>query len=149
MKKKIIAMFVMLCLLFGICSSLSLAQTIIADVNSDGNINGKDVLALRKFIVGLSTENDVDINACDINADGNVNGKDVLMLRKYIIGLIKEFPTTTVVTTTATTTQVTGEWVTMYDFENESTDTMPSYVSLGGSQNALVEEIKKTKKETK
>lgn len=141
MKKKIIAMFVMLCLLFGICSSLSLAQTIIADVNSDGNINGKDVLALRKFIVGLSTENDVDINACDINADGNVNGKDVLMLRKYIIGLIKEFPTTTVVTTTATTTQVTGEWVTMYDFENESTDTMPSYVSLGGSQNALVEEI--------
>ena len=82
MKKKIIAMFVMLCLLFGICSSLSLAQTIIADVNSDGNINGKDVLALRKFIVGLSTENDVDINACDINADGNVNGKDV---EDYII----------------------------------------------------------------
>ena len=145
MKKKIIAMFLALCLLFGIFSSLSLAQTTIGDVNSDGNINGKDVLMLRKYIVRLVSEDDVDINACDVNSDDNINGKDVLMLRKYIIGLVKEFPTTTVVTTTETTTETTtqasGEWVTMYDFENETDQAMPSYVSLGNSQNAVVSQL--------
>ena len=62
----------------------------IGDVNSDGNINGKDVLQLRKYIVKLVGEDDITLAAADCNRDGSVNGKDVLQLRKYIVKLIKE-----------------------------------------------------------
>ena len=58
------------------------------DVNGDGNINGKDVLALRKYIVGL--DSDIIEKAALINNDDSINGKDVLQLRKYIIGIVKE-----------------------------------------------------------
>ena len=60
----------------------------LGDVNTDGNINGKDVLALRKYIVAL--DNNIDVDNADCNKDGKINGKDVLQLRKYIIGLVKE-----------------------------------------------------------
>lgn len=58
------------------------------DVNTDGKINGKDVLALRKYIVSL--DDNIDTDNADCNKDGKINGKDVLQLRKYIIGLVKE-----------------------------------------------------------
>ena len=56
------------------------------DANSDGAVNMKDVLAIRKCIAGLSA--DIDLVAADANADGVVNMKDVLSIRKYIAGLI-------------------------------------------------------------
>ena len=60
----------------------------LGDVNDDGKINGKDVLQLRKYIVGLTK--DITEDAADVTADGKINGKDVLQLRKYIVGLVKE-----------------------------------------------------------
>lgn len=60
----------------------------LGDVNDDGKINGKDVLLLRKYIVGLVDE--IKTESADVNADGKINGKDVLLLRKYIVGLVKE-----------------------------------------------------------
>lgn len=60
------------------------------DANDDGKINGKDVLLMRKYIVGLDVE--INLYAADVLMVEklNVNGKDVLQLRKYIIGLEKE-----------------------------------------------------------
>ena len=66
-----------------------LPDATIGDVNDDGNVNGKDVLALRKYIVGLIGEADINVDAADCNYDGNINGKDVLQLRKAIIGLVE------------------------------------------------------------
>lgn len=62
-------------------------SVIYGDCNRDGNINGKDVLLLRKYIVNL--ENDIDTVAADVMHDGKLNGKDVLKLRKYIVGIVK------------------------------------------------------------
>ena len=60
------------------------------DANNDGKINGKDVLVMRKYIVGLDVE--INLYAADVLMVEkiNVNGKDVLQLRKYLIGLEKE-----------------------------------------------------------
>ena len=44
---------------------------------------------LRKYIVGLIGEADINVDAADCNHDGNINGKDVLQLRKAIIGLVE------------------------------------------------------------
>lgn len=58
------------------------------DVNEDGAFNGKDVLQLRKYIIGLTS--DINENAGDINSDYKLNGKDVLQMRKLIVGLAIE-----------------------------------------------------------
>ena len=71
-----------------VCTSSASASRQVGDVNNDGNINGKDVLALRKYIVSL--DDNIDTDNADCNKDGKINGKDVLQLRKYIIGLVKE-----------------------------------------------------------
>ena len=55
------------------------------DLNNDGDINMKDVLAIRKFIAGMETE--INEAAADLNGDGAVNMKDVLILRKFLAGM--------------------------------------------------------------
>ena len=59
------------------------------DANSDGVVNMKDVLAIRKCVAGIWVD-DFDSIAADANADGVINMKDVLSIRKYIAGLIDE-----------------------------------------------------------
>ena len=49
----------------------------------------KDVLKIRKFIAGISS--DIDETAADVNRDGSVDMKDVLLIRKFIAGLIASF----------------------------------------------------------
>ncbi len=55
------------------------------DVNGDGEVNGKDVMLLRRYNAGGY---DVEINesAADVNDDGAINGKDVMLLRRYNAG---------------------------------------------------------------
>ena len=62
---------------------------VFGDVNQDGNFNGKDVLELRKSIVGL--ESSIDEYNSDVNFDGKINGKDVLAIRKQLVGLTSYF----------------------------------------------------------
>ncbi|MBQ2391565.1 MAG: carbohydrate-binding domain-containing protein [Clostridia bacterium] len=72
--------------LIGVSAIFTVCASQLGDVNSDSSINGKDVLALRKYIVGL--DSNINELSADVNSDGNINGKDVLMLRKYIVKLI-------------------------------------------------------------
>ncbi|KHD35935.1 endoglucanase [Clostridium acetobutylicum] len=52
------------------------------DVNGDGVVNGRDLMELRKYLAG-STSN-IDLNAADLNNDGAVNGRDLLELIKLV-----------------------------------------------------------------
>ena len=54
------------------------------DVNGDGKVNAKDVLKIRKALVGNETGTYYKA-AGDVNADKNVNAKDVLKIRKYLV----------------------------------------------------------------
>ena len=54
------------------------------DVNGDGALNAKDVVAIMKHLVGKTPEN-FDEKAADYNGDGSVNAKDVVKLMKDII----------------------------------------------------------------
>ncbi len=60
---------------------------LLGDANSDGVVNMKDVLVLRKFMADIEVT--IDMLAADVTQDGLVNLKDVLQLRKYIAGLIE------------------------------------------------------------
>lgn len=60
---------------------------IYGDVNGDGNIGLKDLLVVRKYILGASTLEGLFLDAGNTNRDENgVSIKDVLVLRKYILG---------------------------------------------------------------
>ncbi len=59
-------------------------QFVPGDINGDGSVNNKDVVALFKYVSGSEVAvNDI---ALDINGDGSVNNKDVVALFKYVSG---------------------------------------------------------------
>lgn len=60
---------------------------IYGDVNGDGSINAKDLLAIQKNNIKLSALKGVYLTAADVNRDGNVNAKDLLAVQKNNIKL--------------------------------------------------------------
>ena len=64
---------------------LEVPQGTAGDVNCDGSVNNKDVVALFKHVSGVEIE--VDETACDCNGDGKANNKDVTVLFKYCSGI--------------------------------------------------------------
>jgi hypothetical protein len=53
------------------------------DANGDGEVNGKDVIVLRRHLVNPVVEIS---DGADANGDGEINGKDVIILRRYLVG---------------------------------------------------------------
>ena len=71
--ERLFSAILIICIVLSCVSIISSADVRkVGDVNSDGNINGKDVLLLRKYIVGLDTVDDE--RYADCIGDGAVNG---------------------------------------------------------------------------
>ena len=58
------------------------------DANGDDEINGKDILYIRKYLANLNFDTGVSSveigTGADANGDGEINGKDILIIRKYL-----------------------------------------------------------------
>ena len=52
------------------------------DLNSDGQVNGTDLVALVEVVLGRQTKTE----AADVNGDGQVNGTDIVALSNIILG---------------------------------------------------------------
>ena len=59
-----------------------LKKYIPGDVNEDGNVNNKDIVALFKYISKIPV--DVNETALDITGDNAINNKDVVALFRYV-----------------------------------------------------------------
>ena len=68
-----------------LAEEVSETQTRIGDVNGDGDIDMKDVLALRRYIA--PPDEPTVSAAADCNGDGAVDMKDVLRLRRFLAHL--------------------------------------------------------------
>ena len=55
------------------------------DLNGDGKINIKDVVLIRRYIIG-DYDTKINENASNVDDDGKVNSADVILLRRYIAG---------------------------------------------------------------
>ncbi len=97
--KKLCSLVLVCALLASLLCVVSLAEPAAAkgDVNGDSAVNMKDVLAVRRYVVGLSVT--LDLAAADLNDDTLINMKDVLFLRRLIVGLLPSAGTTTATVT--------------------------------------------------
>ena len=86
------------------------------DVNGDGGVNLKDVLALRRHVAGMEAL--ANEAAGDLDFDGTINMKDVLLLRKFVAGMI-DAPTMTEAEPTETGTTPTGAEPYRYNEDGE------------------------------
>ena len=57
----------------------------LGDVNSDGTVDGRDLVRLARFIAGNNVT--IDPAAADMNGDGTVDGRDLLRLAKQLAGI--------------------------------------------------------------
>lgn len=73
----------------------SVDEPTLGDVNGDGNLDMKDVLALRKYLASIS--GNINTNNADVNGDDSLDMKDVLMIRKYLANLIPSLGGATIV----------------------------------------------------
>lgn len=61
------------------------------DGNGDGYINARDMIVMKKAIMGASVSESV-MTALDLDGDGALRSKDSLLLKKYLGGIINKFP---------------------------------------------------------
>ncbi|NLL05646.1 MAG: family 16 glycosylhydrolase [Clostridiaceae bacterium] len=70
------------------------SNTIVGDLNDDGEVNSLDFGSLRLYLLG--TINDFpakdDLKAGDLNGDGEINSLDFGFMRRYLLGDISKFP---------------------------------------------------------
>ena len=52
------------------------------DINGDGEVDNKDVVALFRYVSGVNVE--VNVIALDVNGDGKINNKDITILFRYL-----------------------------------------------------------------
>ena len=74
-----------------LCASLfgsSAFSALFGDVNSDNDVNNKDVMTLFRYLSGADVV--VDEESADINNDGKINNKDVTCLFRGVSS--GEFP---------------------------------------------------------
>jgi hypothetical protein len=61
------------------------AVLIVADVNGDGMIDAKDIAALQKVVLELSTVEGVYAIAADVNGDGRYNSRDIAGIQRLLV----------------------------------------------------------------
>lgn len=66
-------------------------ETLLGDVNGDGEITVVDATILQKYIVGQTTLDDETLNVADVNKDGAVTVVDATLIQKFVVKMITEF----------------------------------------------------------
>ena len=57
------------------------------DVNNDGTINIRDIILVKRHIVGMEILTGDAFKAADVNEDGVVNIRDLVILKRYMVGM--------------------------------------------------------------
>ena len=66
-------------------------ETLLGDVNGDGEITVVDSTILQKYIVGQTTLDDETLNVADVSKDGAITVVDATLIQKFVVKGITEF----------------------------------------------------------
>ena len=84
-----------------VAGTIEVIDYVYGDVNGDGNVDGFDVIRLKKYLANYDYETQtstVDIQpGADANGDNEVNGFDVIRLKKYLANYDYETGTSSIV----------------------------------------------------
>lgn len=83
--KKLISILLAVTFVFAFCVSAS--AKFYGDINSDGNVNSSDALAVLQYAVG--TIKTIDSKVADVNGDGDINSSDALFILQTAVGKYK------------------------------------------------------------
>jgi len=62
------------------------------DLNNDGTFNSLDFGAIRMYLLGMKTEEDINKSAADVDKSGNVDSIDFGFMRQRLLGMVDKFP---------------------------------------------------------
>ena len=81
--------------------TITVVPFVYGDATDDGNVNGFDIIRLKKYLANYNDEtgtSTVEIGlGADATGDGNVNGFDIIRLKKYLANYDDETGSSTVV----------------------------------------------------
>lgn len=66
-----------------------LADDVIGDMNSDGEVNSADVNLLYRVVMDYAELTDEQTSAADVNGDGSINSADGNLLFRYVMGYVQ------------------------------------------------------------
>jgi hypothetical protein len=66
------------------------SDALIGDVNGDGSVDGRDLILLKKYVLGLTDQDGIHYGNADVTQNGEVDGLDLIRLKKYNLGLIDQ-----------------------------------------------------------
>lgn len=69
----------------GKCTVCNFGKAKLGDVNGDDEIDTKDLISIRRYMVSLEVP-EFNALAADINGDGVIDTKDLILIRRYIAG---------------------------------------------------------------
>ena len=69
-----------------ISSTTAAPDYILGDINDDGDIDGRDYIVVKKYVLGTADLTDRQLEIADINGDGEVDGIDYLLIKKHVLG---------------------------------------------------------------
>ncbi|MCC8069245.1 MAG: cellulase family glycosylhydrolase [Ruminococcus sp.] len=70
-----------------ITTTIIVTDVLLGDVNSDGSVKSNDLLLLKKYLLGLSEESEINFTNSDMNGDNEVKSNDLLSLKKVLLGI--------------------------------------------------------------
>lgn len=90
--KKILSALLVLTMLFSSVSVALPAEAVthgyyVGDVDDSGEIDMKDMLSIRKYLLGIFKDKDINVKGSDLNTSGAVDMNDLLSLRRILLGL--------------------------------------------------------------
>ncbi|MDD6435099.1 MAG: dockerin type I repeat-containing protein, partial [Clostridiales bacterium] len=84
MKKRILSILLTLCMVLMLVPATAFAETLIGDIDRDGDVTVKDAVCLQNYLDGLISFTDEEFLVADFNGDGRVNYTDLTELQSYL-----------------------------------------------------------------